>query len=719
MIRHGQITAGSTKILGATPSKDGVNFAVHAGLPATKVELCLFHPEREERIALPEKDGNNIFHGFVPGLQAGAIYGYRVHGPWAPEKGHVFNPNKLLLDPYAKSIAGRIDWTDGVVHGYRFDKDHPGRDDHDLIFDDRDSAIFMPKGRVIDWQAQIAEAVCWREENKIPHGSSLKFKDLAIMEAHIKGASKRHPEGDGTYKSMAHRSFVDLIKGGINMLELMPVHSFPPIESTGNPNFWGYMTLNYFTPNNYASSENPLKEFVEMVQALRKNGIEVMMDVVYNHTAEGNHRGPHLSFKGFDSFIYRHNKDNPRFYFDTTSCGNSLDFNHPMARRVVVESLEYFVQLGVTAFRFDLGVTLGREGPDGAYNEQAKLFQEIEASPILVGKVHKTGEPWDLNQPDSYQLGNTPAFAGWNGKYRDFVREATLSNNGADPSTLAKCMTGSPHIFGKSPNQGVNFITAHDGRTLADLTAVMMGYPVEELKDRKAFMSKLRAEPGQLNIFHTRQQFALSVLALSIGVPMIPHGHGRGHSQHGNHDAYNVDGKSTWINTVLGEDWQKNMLQFTKEVFEFRRRHPEIQRDTFFTGQVDPETGKKDITFYTPEGKEMEPHDWAQGQAFCYVVAGQKTAEKGPDDKPIYKPDLVVMVNGGHEKIDFKLPPLKEGVAVQALNSAHLGGDVDRPSIHESGSAVAVTGRSLVALESGRMRSVDISPVQRTESFVR
>jgi glycogen operon protein len=718
MLKCGKVQTGNPAILGATPMEDGVNFAVHAGIPAEKMVLCLRDPENgsEHQIELPGRNEEHIWSGFVPGLQArrgmqaGAQYLYRAHGPWKPEEGHVFNPDKAVLDPWAKRIVGNINWADGVVHPYRLD--HPGNPDRDLIRDSRNSWGFMPFGEVIDANAYIEQAKRWRAENNIPEGSSYDFHDMAIMEVHIKGATKNHPlvnQGEhGTYGALTKPGFVNLIKDGITHVELMPVHSFPYIDGRGKVNYWGYMTLNYFTPNNYSFSQDPLQEFVDMVQGLRKQGIEVIMDVVFNHTAEESNFGPQLSFKGLDSRIYRRNPGDLRSYFDTTGCGNSLDFNHPMARRLVVESMEHFVKLGVTGFRFDLGVALGREGSEGRYNAQAKLFTEIMANPLLRNRIHLMGEPWDINQQDSYQLGNTP-FKGWNGKYRDFIQKFALSNHGGDPAELSRFITGSPHIFNGKVNEGVNFVTAHDNHTLADLTALEMGYSEQDLANPQAFLAKLKEDPAKLKTYQSRQQFAIALLATSVGgPPLIPLGHGRGHLANGIRDQYDHDDPVTWVNWVLGENWQQGMLDFTKEVFELRRRRPELRRAEPFTGVADPETGKKDITYYTVDGREMNEQDWKQGQSFSYVISGAKTGKTGTDGKPIYNSDMVFFINGGHEPIEFTLPPVTGGVAVQSINSNHLGGAVGQPSVHEVGNKVKVGSRALVVFEGGRKRSVDV-----------
>lgn len=679
---------GSARYLGATPDADGVNFALSAP-DAQKVELCLFDQDgTETRIALPEKNENGVWYGHVQGLSEGQHYGYRVHGEYAPENGKRFNSNKLLVDPYARAIDGTVQWTgDEMVH---------------FASNDKDSAAYMPKCRVVDWQKLEAE------QADLAAAPKKELTDYIVCEAHVKGATiqnKAIPEElRGTYAGMASDEMIGWLKDqGYNAVEMLPIHTFPNdsmLEEKGLSNYWGYMTLGYLAPQQaYAATDKPEEEFAAMVRKLKDNGIDVLMDVVYNHTCEGNHEGPNLSIRGIDNHLYRITEDG--HYFDTTGCGNSLDFNHPDARNLVVDSLKHFANLGVAGFRFDLGVSLGREGFEGKFNPDAQLFQAINNDPALADK-HMIWEPWDLGQ-GGYQVGNMPRDASWSDKYRESMKEFCMSENGTSIQDLALYLAGSSHVFG-SPTESINYITSHDGSTLRDLVTYADKHNEanqENNRDGHEGYRNLGHEGESDNpvLNHARnrlQRFALATLALSQGTPMIPLGHESGNTQGGNTNVYCQDNPTAWI--PWGDDLDdnaKSIQEFSKQVFQFRHKHPALRRLSHFDGEVNPETGMKDVTWLHPQGHEIQTNDWSSGlQSMGVLVSGEN--DRGQNDEPV-----LMLFNGSNTDTSFTLPELPPGARWhEAIDSS--GEDKNtrkRPEKPKAGDQVSVPARSVLVYE--------------------
>jgi isoamylase len=686
------VSKGNPDILGATPDATGVNFALSAP-DADKVELCLFDAQgNETRIALPEQNADGVWSGHIAGLKEGQHYGYRVHGEYAPEKGKRFNGNKLLVDPYARAIDGTVQWT--------------GAERVHFSDNDKDSAAYMPKCRVVDWQKLE------RAQADIATTPKKAMTDYIVCEAHVKGSTIQNeaiPEHlRGTYAGMASDEMIGWLKEqGYNAVELLPIHTFPNdsmLEEKGLKNYWGYMTLGYLAPQQaYAATDKPEEEFAAMVRKLKDNGIDVIMDVVYNHTCEGNHEGPTLSIRGIDNHLYRLTEDG--HYFDTTGCGNSLDMNHPDARKLVVDSLRHFASLGVSGFRFDLGVTLGREGWDGQFNPDAKLFQAINNDPLLKDK-HMIWEPWDLGN-GGYQVGNMPRDASWSDKYREAMKEFCMSEHGTSIQDLALYLAGSSHVFG-TPAESVNYITSHDGSTLRDLVTYADKHNWangEHNRDGHAGYRNLghEGESDDPVLNHARnrlQRFALATLALSQGTPMIPLGHESGKTQGGNTNVYCQDNPTSWIEwgDQLDEN-AKSIQEFSKQVFQFRHKHPALRRLSHFTGEVNPATGVKDVTWLHPQGREIENHDWNSGlKSMGVLVSGEN--DRGENDQPV-----LMLFNGSNTDTTFTLPDLPPGTRWhEAIDSSGEDkGKRNRPQKPKAGDHIRVPARSVLVYEAAPM----------------
>lgn len=696
------VNPGNPELLGATPDADGVNFAIRTALEAEAVELCLFDEDgNETRLALTERTKDGTWHGYVPGLAAGQHYGYRVHGPFDPKRGLRFNANKLLVDPYARAIDGEVKWTGS-------ERIHFGDND-------KDSAAYMPKCRVVDWQPLVAE------QKPTADTAAKPLPDYIVCETHVKGATIQNPavpeELRGTYAGLACDAMIDWFKKqGYNAVELLPIHTFPDderLEEMGLKNYWGYMTLGYFAPQQeYAADRsNPEGEFAAMVKKLKDNGIDVILDVVYNHTCEGNHKGPTLSLRGIDNQLYR--LDHGEHYFDTTGTGNSLNFNHPGARQMVVDSLKYWTSLGVAGFRFDLGVTLGREGEHFHFNPHSELMRDITESPELADKA-LIWEPWDLGH-GGYQVGNMPRDASWSDKYREMMRRFCLSEEGGTIRDLALYLAGSSHVF-SSPTESVNFITAHDGSTLRDLvTYVDKHNEANGENNRDGHHEKYRRnfgvegetdDPYIINARQKLQRFALATLALSQGAPMIPLGHESGKTQHGNNNAYCQDNEISWIE--WGEDLsatERDMQAFSRQLFQFRHKHPALRRLSHFTGEVNPETGMKDVTWLHTSGREIDDHDWHAGyKSMGVLLSGEN--DRDEEDSPI-----LLLFNGNSTTEHFTLPQLPPGFrwneAIDSSGERHP----DRKLTAKSGDEIRVPSRSVIIYE-----AAPISQKRQTEN---
>ena len=652
---------GNAYPLGATFDGSGTNFAIFSEA-AHKVELCLFDDDgNEERVRLHEQDAH-VWHAYLPHVQPGQQYGYRMHGDYDPANGSRCNPAKLLLDPYAKATTGDIDW-DQSLFSYNF-----GDPDS---FNDLDSAPHMMKGVVINPYFD------WAGDRKpgIPYNESL------IYEAHVKGLTELHPdvpeEIRGTYAGIAHPAIVEHLKRlGVTAIELMPVHQFvqdSTLIEKGLRNYWGYNTISFLAPHaDYASqgtAGQQVQEFKSMVRTLHANGIEVILDVVYNHTAEGNHLGPTLSFRGIDNAAYyRLEEDDKRYYTDYTGTGNSLNMRHPHSLQLIMDSLRYWVtEMHVDGFRFDLASTLARELHD--VDKLSTFFDLVQQDPV-VSQVKLIAEPWDVG-PGGYQVGNfPPQWTEWNGKYRDTVRDFWRG----EPSTLgefASRITGSADLYehsGRRPFASINFVTAHDGFTLRDLVSYNEKHNDANGEDGNDGESHNRSynlgvegptdDPAIQTMRARQQRNFLATLLLSEGVPMISHGDELGRTQRGNNNGYAQDNELTWVHW---DSVDRPLIEFTAALARLRREHPTFRRSRFFDGRpVVREAGEPvpDIVWLRPDGTAMRPDDWDSGfgRAIGVFLNGNGIRERDRRGRPISDRHVVMLFNAGDAPVEFTIP---------------------------------------------------------------
>ncbi|TVR83707.1 MAG: glycogen debranching enzyme GlgX [Rhodospirillales bacterium] len=655
--------------LGATWTGEGVNFALFSQ-NAEKVELCLFdrNGRREiHRIRLPEYT-DEVWHAFLPDAKPGQLYGYRVYGPYDPARGHRFNHNKLLLDPYAKSIAGNLTWHDAHF-GYRV-----GGKQADLGFDRRNNARWMPKCRVIDpgtfdWAGDAPPRTEWHES--------------IIYEMHVRGFTMRHPEVPeklrGTFAGLAVPAVVDYLKNlGITAVELLPVHAFLQdrhLVDKGLANYWGYNTLGFFAPYPAYITNGRLDDFKKFVQAMHQAGIEVLLDVVYNHTAEGNQMGPTLSFRGIDNASYYHLvPDNRRYYMDFTGCGNAFDLRHPRVLQLAMDSLRYWVEeMHVDGFRFDLATTLAREA-DGHFDDHSGFLDACRQDPVL-SRVKLIAEPWDVGD-GGYRLGGFPAgWAEWNDRYRDTVRRFWKGDGGL-MGDLATRITGSSDLFdthGRRPWASVNFITAHDGFTLADLVAYNDKHNEANGEDNRDGTDSNESwncgvegptdDPEVLKLRDRQRRNMLAMLLLSQGLPMILAGDEFGQTQGGNNNPYCQDNEISWI------DWDQverdaGFLQFTRDLIRLCYEHIVFHRDRFFHRRFIPGTEIQDIMWLKPDGSEMQDEDWdaAEGSFLGCLLRGEAgeyflTAQGEPQPDQTF----LIILNAHHKGLDWTLPAIEVG----------------------------------------------------------
>ncbi|MBB3674563.1 glycogen debranching protein GlgX [Modestobacter versicolor] len=696
-----QVWPGSAYPLGATYDGTGTNFAIFSEV-AEKIELCLFDEQgNEERIRLPEMDAY-VWHAFLPGIQPGQRYGFRVHGPHDPAQGLRCNPNKLLLDPYAKAIDGQIDW-DESVFGYRFESGERNDDD---------SAAHMPKSVVInpyfDWGVD--------RPPKTPYNKTV------IYEAHVKGLTMTHPRVPedlrGTYAGVAHPAIIEHLQElGITAIELMPVHQFVQDDTLlqkGLRNYWGYNTIGFFAPHNeYAQDTDgqQVQEFKGMVRALHEAGIEVILDVVYNHTAEGNHMGPTLSFRGIDNkAYYRLVEGDEQYYMDTTGTGNSLNVATPQSLQLIMDSLRYWVtEMHVDGFRFDLASSLARQFHE--VDRLSAFFDLVHQDPI-VSQVKLIAEPWDIGD-GGYQVGNFPAlWTEWNGKYRDTVRDFWRGED-ATIGEFASRISGSADLYqhsGRRPVASINFVTAHDGFTLNDLVSYNEKHNEANGEDNNDGESHNRSwncgvegdtdDPEILALRAQQRRNFIASLMLSQGVPMLLHGDELGRTQRGNNNGYCQDDEITWINW---EDVDEGLLEFTKLVTKLRTDHPTFRRRRFFHGRpVRREEGDpvQDIAWLTPGGDVMDDDDWDVGfaKSLAMYLNGhgiRETDERGED---VVDDCFYLAFNAHHEPIDFTLPSsdYAEGWTV-VVDTAELG-EVE-PLQVKAGETLTVAARATVVLQ--------------------
>jgi isoamylase len=661
-----QVWPGRHHPLGATWDGEGVNFALFSE-SATGVELCLFDATGNERRIPVAEQTDQIWHVYVPGLGPGQRYGYRVHGPYDPANGQRFNAAKLLLDPYAKAIDGTIDWSDALF-AYEI-----GNPDGDFRIGESDSAASIPKGVVVDlaydWEGDRSPAIPWHE--------------TVIYEVHVKGFTKRHPgvpaELRGTYAGLASDAAIEHLRGlGVTAVELLPVHQFVAdrhLVERGLTNYWGYNSIGYFAPDvRYASSGRlgeQVREFRDMVKALHRAGIEVVLDVVYNHTAEGNHMGPTLSFRGIDNAAYyRLVADEPRYYMDYTGCGNTLNMRHPRAIQLIMDSLRYWVlEMHVDGFRFDLASALARELHD--VDRLSAFFDVIHQDPV-VSQVKLIAEPWDVGE-GGYQVGNFPVgWAEWNGKYRDCIRDYV---RGADQglAEFATRFTGSSDLYesgGRRPHASVNFVTAHDGFTLHDLVSYDEKHNQANGEENRDGESHNRSwncgvegptDDPAVNALRARQKRNfLATLFLSQGVPMLLGGDEIGRTQGGNNNGYCQDSELSWY------DWEAKdeaLLEFTRRLIRFRRQHPVFRRRRWFEGRPLRGTDVSDIAWFDPAGTEMSDEQWQVGfaKSLAVFLNGDAIASPGPRGERVTDESFLVLFNAHHESLPFRLPEARWG----------------------------------------------------------
>ena len=697
-----QVWPGNAYPLGATYDGSGTNFALFSEV-AERVELCLFDADgTETKVELREQDGL-VWHAFLPGAEPGQLYGYRVHGPYDPTQGHRCNPNKLLLDPYAKAIDGTFEW-DQALFSYDFG-DPDSRNDED-------SAARMPKSVVInpfyDWG-----------NDRPPRR---QYNETVIYEAHVKGLTEQHPDipADirGTYAAIAHPVMVEHLKSmGITAIELMPVHHFAndsTLIDQGLSNYWGYNTIGFFAPDSkYSSSGTPggqVQEFKTMVRALHDAGIEVILDVVYNHTAEGNHLGPTLSMRGIDNAAYYRLVDEDKsFYMDYTGTGNTLNVRHPHALQLIMDSLRYWVtEMHVDGFRFDLAAALAREFYD--VDRLSSFFELVQQDPT-VSQVKLIAEPWDVG-PGGYMVGNfPPQWTEWNGKYRDTVRDFWRG----EPASLgefASRLTGSADLYEHSsrrPVASINFVTAHDGFTLRDLVSYNEKHNEANGEDNNDGESHNRSwncgvegptdDPEIIALRAQQERNFIATMFLSQGVPMICHGDELGRTQGGNNNGFCQDNEITWI------DWKNvdvDLLEFTRRAAELREAHPTFRRRRFFQGRPVRRRGKEglpDIAWLQPDGSEMTEEDWDSGfgRAVAVFLDGNGITDVDSRGDRVVDDSFVLCFSAHHEAIDFTLPPADYGMGWQIVIDTAVS-DPDEDAVFEAGATVSVGPRALVVL---------------------
>ncbi len=699
-----RVWPGQPHPLGATWDGSGTNFSVFSA-HAEKVELCLFDGDGKTevaRIVLPEYT-HELWHGYFPDVRPGQLYGYRVYGPFEPEAGHRFNHHKLLIDPYAKGLVGALEWNDALF-GYQV-----GDPREDLSFDLRDSAPFIPKSQVVD------PAFKWgRSPDQRP------WHETIIYEAHVRGLTIHHPEvaetARGTFAGLSAPCMIQYLRElGITAIELLPIHAFihdRHLTERGLRNYWGYNTIGFFAPHAEYLGKGGLGDFKAFVQQMHDAEIEVILDVVYNHTAEGNHLGPTLSLRGLDNRSYYYLTDeDQRYYRDFTGTGNALDLRHPSVLRMVMDSLRYWVEeMGIDGFRFDLATTLARV--EGVYSEHAGFLDAVAQDPVL-SSVKMIAEPWDPGK-DGYQLGKfPPGWAEWNDKYRDTMRKFWKGDDGQLPD-LASRLSGSADIYGargRRPWASINFITAHDGFTLGDLVSYDQKHNHTNKADNTDGSNNNNSwncgaegptnDPGVQRLRWQQMRNFMATLLMSQGVPMLLAGDEFGRTQGGNNNAYCQDNEISWF------DWKQTMsdegstlIDFTRRMIALRRQHLVLHRNRFFRGQMIPGTNVKDVTWLRPEGTEMAKGDWGDihaktlgvylsGEAGLLHLAAR--GEREPDDS------FLLFLNASADDILFRLPPSIQGQPRELLvdTSEELGPQRAEKEQAPAAPEVRVRGRSI------------------------
>jgi isoamylase len=698
--------------LGATWDGAGANFALFSE-NATGVELCLFEGDGQRetaRIPITENT-DQVWHVYLPEARPGLRYGYRVHGPWEPAQGHRFNPAKLLLDPYARAIDGTITWDDALF-AYALG----GGDDADLTADTRDSARNMPKAILTD------TAFTWGDDRLL----RTPWNETVIYELHVKGFTQRHPDVPkalrGTYAGLATPAVLEHLKAlGVTAVELMPVHQFVSdryLKDKGLSNYWGYNSIGFFAPDfRYARANRAggqVDEFKMMVKTLHEHGIEVILDVVYNHTAEGNHLGPTFAFRGIDNAAYyRLSPENPRVHVDYTGCGNTLNMTHPRTLQLIMDSLRYWIQeMHVDGFRFDLASALARELAD--VDRLGSFFDIIHQDPV-ISQVKLIAEPWDLGE-GGYQVGNFPVlWAEWNGMYRDSVRAYWKGDEG-QAGAMGHRLTGSSDLYGRGgrrPYASINFVTAHDGFTLNDLVSYEAKHNEANGEDNRdgndhnlSWNHGVEGPTDDVKIAELRERQKrnfLATLLLSQGVPMFCGGDEIGRTQQGNNNAYCQDNEISWV------DWtpdarRRDLLAFTRYVARLRRRHPVFRRRQFFFGRPLRGSEVKDLTWFRCDGGEMTQEDWTNAFTRCFGVrlAGDAIVEQDAQGRRIVDDTFLVMLNAHHEPMGFTLPTDdKHGRWDAVLDTREPTGRTKRRALR-GGDVYEMEARSLAVLRLAR-----------------
>jgi len=688
---------------GATWDGEGVNFSLFSA-HAEKVELCIFDDTGRheiQRLNIRERTDSS-WHAYLPEARPGLLYGYRVHGPYDPERGHRFNAHKLLIEPYAKHLQGPLVWSDAHF-GYR-----TGHAKADLSFDRRDSAAGTPKCRVID------PAFTWGDDRppRIP------WHHTVIYEAHVRGVSIRHPQVPprlrGTYAGLASAPIVDhLVRLGVTAIELMPVHFFVDdrhLLEKGLRNYWGYSTLGFFAPEMRYSSTGRISEFKTMVKVLHSAGIEVLLDVVYNHTAEGNQLGPTLSFRGIDNAsYYRLVADNPRYYMDFTGTGNTLNLQHPNVLQMIMDSLRYWVtEMHVDGFRFDLASALARELYE--VDRLGSFFDTIGQDPVL-SQVKLIAEPWDVGS-GGYQVGNfPPGWNEWNDKYRDALR-GYWKGDGGLIGECARRITGSADLYeasGRKPHASINFITAHDGFTLQDLVSYNDKHNEANGEDNRDGHNENRSwncgvegpsdDAAVLALRRRQKRNLLASLLLSQGVPMILGGDELGRTQRGNNNAYCQDNEISWTDWNLDER-RREFLEFARRIVRLRRQHPVFSRRRFVRADTLTPEGLKEIIWLNPEGREMAASDWQQDFARCFGVylAGAAIERRRRRGEPIRDSNFLLLLNAYHEAIPFRVAQILAGKSWTAVLDTALDDPFQARPLPVN-DTYPLQGRSLALLE--------------------
>ena len=695
--QRSRVSEGRQFPLGATWDGLGVNFALFSA-HATKVELCLFDLDgrRElERIELPEYT-DEVWHGYLSDARPGTVYGYRVHGPYEPTAGQRFNPNKLLLDPYGKRMVGPLKW-DPALFGYRI-----GSSKEDLSFDKRDSAAFMPKSCVID------PAFTWGRERP----PAIPWDRTIVYETHVKGFTQRHPavppDLRGKFGGLSQHAIVDYIKNlGVTSVELLPIHAFVDdsyLLDKGLKNYWGYNTIGFFAPDPRYMASPFVNEFKEMVARLHDAGIEVILDVVYNHTAEGNEKGPTLSFKGIDnSTYYRLMPDDPRHYINDTGTGNTLNLSHQRVLQMVMDSLRYWAtEMRVDGFRFDLATILARE-PYG-FDEGGGFLDSCRQDPVL-SSIKLIAEPWDIG-PGGYQVGGfPPGWAEWNDKYRDTMRAYWRGDDGKIGDVAAR-LTASADLFnkrGRKPWASVNFITAHDGFTLHDLVSYNEKHNEANGEENRDGHSNNYSwnhgvegptdDPAVRSPRERQKRNLLATLLLSHGTPMVLAGDEFGRTQGGNNNTYAQDNEINWLDWEGIDDAGRALIDFVRKLIAIRQNFPILRRNRYFTGTYNEELGAADAVWLTPAGTDMVRENWQDPMAKCVGVVFDGRAPASGINRAAQDVTSFLILNGHFDVVRFKLPEVVGGSRWELLVDTN---QPDQNGSFDFGHEYEVTGRSLL-----------------------